>query len=68
MEALLRDHGYRRPLPATVTPRLEVVFDHMLGSITVEILRGVADVAGERDCTVGDASSDGHGCRDDRRR
>jgi LacI family xylobiose transport system transcriptional regulator len=53
VEALLRDHGYRRPLPATATPCLEVVFDQMLGSIAVEILRGVADVAGERDCTVG---------------
>jgi LacI family xylobiose transport system transcriptional regulator len=53
VEALLRDHGYRRPLPTTVTPCVEVVFDNMLGSIAVDILRGVAEEAGERDCTVG---------------
>jgi LacI family xylobiose transport system transcriptional regulator len=53
VEELLRDHGYRRPLPATATPCLEVVFDLMLGSIAVEILRGVSEVAGEHDCTVG---------------
>lgn len=53
VEALLRDHGYRRPVAATATPCVEVVFDRMLGSIAMEILRGVADVAGERDCTVG---------------
>jgi DNA-binding LacI/PurR family transcriptional regulator len=53
VEALLRDHGYRRPLPKTATPCVEVVFDNMLGSIAVEILRGVADEAGARDCTVG---------------
>jgi DNA-binding LacI/PurR family transcriptional regulator len=53
VEELLRDHGYRRPLPATATPCVEVVFDNMLGSIAVEILRGVAEEAGGRDCTVG---------------
>lgn len=53
VEALLRDHGYRRPLPAATAPCLEVVFDHMLGSIAVEILRGVADETNGRDCTVG---------------
>jgi DNA-binding LacI/PurR family transcriptional regulator len=53
VEELLRDHGYRRPLPATSTPCVEVVFDNMLGSIAVEILRGVAEEAGGRDCTVG---------------
>jgi LacI family xylobiose transport system transcriptional regulator len=53
VEELLRDHGYRRPLPATAVPCVEVVFDRMLGSIAVEILRGVTDVAVEHDCTVG---------------
>ena len=53
VEALLRDHGYRRPLPTTATPCVEVVFDNMLGSIAVDILRGVAEEASERDCTVG---------------
>lgn len=53
VEALLRDHGYRGPLPAAGVPCVEVVFDHMLGAIAVEILRGVSDVAGENECTVG---------------
>ena len=53
VEALLRDHGYRRPLPTTGTPCIEVVFDKMLGSIAIDILRGVGDEAGERDCIVG---------------
>ncbi|GIJ72393.1 LacI family DNA-binding transcriptional regulator [Virgisporangium ochraceum] len=53
VEALLRDHGYRRPLPTTSTPCVEVVFDRMLGSIAVDILQGVGEVAGEQDCTVG---------------
>jgi LacI family xylobiose transport system transcriptional regulator len=53
VEVLLRDHGYRRPLVATTTPCLEVVFDRMLASIAVGILRGVGEVAGGRDCTVG---------------
>ncbi|GAA0913168.1 LacI family DNA-binding transcriptional regulator [Virgisporangium aurantiacum] len=53
VEELLRDHGYRRPLPTTATPCVEVVFDNMLGSIAVDILRGVAEEVGARDCTVG---------------
>lgn len=53
VEALLRDHGYRRLLPGTSTPCVEVVFDRMLGSIAVDILRGVAEEAGSRECTVG---------------
>ena len=53
VEALLRDHGYRRPPPTTATPCVEVVFDRMLGSIAVDILRGVAEEASERDWTVG---------------
>jgi DNA-binding LacI/PurR family transcriptional regulator len=53
VEALLRDHGYRRPLPTTSTPCVEVVFDNMLGSIAVDILRGVVEEAHGRDCTVG---------------
>ena len=53
VEALLRDHGYRRPVPIRYTQGLEVVFDAMLGAIVVEILRGVEEVAGARDLTVG---------------
>jgi DNA-binding LacI/PurR family transcriptional regulator len=53
VEALLRDHGYRRPIPIRLTQGLEVVFYAMLGSIAIEILRGVEQVAGARDLTVG---------------
>jgi DNA-binding LacI/PurR family transcriptional regulator len=52
VEALLREHGYQWPLPAT-TPSVEVVFHEMLGSIAIEILRGVDEVASAHDCTVG---------------
>src|SRR5512142_2368206 len=53
VEALLRDHGYRRPEPGVTSPSLEVVFYAMLSPIAVEILRGVERVAGPRDLTVG---------------
>jgi LacI family xylobiose transport system transcriptional regulator len=52
VEELLRDHGYRRPRADTRTPSLEVVFQQMLASISMEILRGVAEVADEHGCTV----------------
>jgi LacI family transcriptional regulator, xylobiose transport system transcriptional regulator len=53
VEALLRDHGYRRPDPATTSRCLEVVFYAMLSSIAIELLRGIEEVAGARDLTVG---------------
>jgi DNA-binding LacI/PurR family transcriptional regulator len=53
VEALLRDHGYRRPIPVRLTQSVEVMFYAMLGSIAVDILRGVEEVAGARDLTVG---------------
>lgn len=53
VETLLRDHGYRRPIPIRMTQGIEVVFFGMLGSIAVDILRGVEEVAGARDLTVG---------------
>ncbi|GIF02112.1 LacI family DNA-binding transcriptional regulator [Paractinoplanes rishiriensis] len=46
VEDLLRDHGYRRPPAEVETRSIEVVCHRMLGSIAMEILRGVADVAG----------------------
>lgn len=52
VEALLREHGYSWPPPPT-TPSLEVVFNEMLGSIAIEILRGADEVASANDCTVG---------------
>jgi DNA-binding LacI/PurR family transcriptional regulator len=53
VEALLRDHGYRRPARPEPVPTLEVVFYSMLSHIAVEILRGVETVAGAKDLTVG---------------
>lgn len=53
VESLLRDHGYRRPVPIRLTQGVEVVFYAMLGSIAIEIMRGVEEVAGARDLTVG---------------
>ncbi|MEU5903009.1 LacI family DNA-binding transcriptional regulator [Micromonospora sp. NPDC047467] len=53
VEALLRDHGYRRRQTGGATLCIEVVFHQMLPSIAMEILRGVQEVAGTRDCTVG---------------
>ncbi|MFF0233672.1 LacI family DNA-binding transcriptional regulator [Micromonospora sp. NPDC005252] len=53
VEALLRDHGYRRPETAARTLCIEVLFHQMLSSIALEILRGIQEVAGSRDCTVG---------------
>ncbi|MBN1174736.1 MAG: LacI family DNA-binding transcriptional regulator [Micromonosporaceae bacterium] len=53
VETLLRAHGYRRPIPIRMTQGIEVVFYGMLGSIAVDILRGVEEVAGARDLTVG---------------
>jgi len=53
VEALLRDHGYRRPEPGRTSACVEVVFYGMLSSIAAEILRGVEEVASSRDFTVG---------------
>jgi DNA-binding LacI/PurR family transcriptional regulator len=53
VEALLRDHGYRRPEDAARTLCIEVLFHHMLPSIALEILRGIQEVADSRGCTVG---------------
>lgn len=53
VEALLRDHGYRRRRASGTAHCIEVVFHQMLPSIAMEILRGVQEVAGARDCTVG---------------
>lgn len=53
VEALLRDHGYRRPSPGAATRVLEIVFEWMLGSIAIEVLRGVEEVASGHGCTVG---------------
>jgi LacI family xylobiose transport system transcriptional regulator len=53
VEALLRDHGYRRSAPARSTQHLEAVFSGMLSSIAMEIMRGVEEVATVHDMTFG---------------
>jgi DNA-binding LacI/PurR family transcriptional regulator len=53
VEALLRDHGYRRPVPAESAERLEVVFNGMLSYIAMEIMHGVEEVAGAHDLSFG---------------
>jgi DNA-binding LacI/PurR family transcriptional regulator len=53
VEALLRDHGYRKPGQQRTTPCLEVVFYAILAPIAVDILRGVEEVAGPRNLVVG---------------
>ncbi len=53
VEALLIEHGYGRPVPAGPAHGLEVVFSNMLGSIALEIMRGVEQVAASRQLVVG---------------
>ncbi|GAB3155224.1 LacI family DNA-binding transcriptional regulator [Microbispora hainanensis] len=53
VEALLREHGFRRPAPAGSVYGLEVVCSNMLGSIAVDIMRGVEQVAATRQLFVG---------------
>lgn len=53
VEALLREHGFRRQVPAGSAYGLEVVCSNMLGSIAVEIMRGVEQVAATRQLFVG---------------
>ncbi|MDG4830758.1 LacI family DNA-binding transcriptional regulator [Solwaraspora sp. WMMD1047] len=53
VEALLRDHGYRRRPDGGLMHSIEVVFHQMLPAIAMEILRGVQEVASTDDCAVG---------------
>ncbi|MEK8104364.1 LacI family DNA-binding transcriptional regulator [Micromonospora sp. M12] len=53
VEALLRDHGYRRRRTGGATLCIEAVFNRMLPSIAMDILRGIGEVASSRDCMVG---------------
>lgn len=53
VEALLRDHGYRRPVPGETSHSIEVVFYGLLSYIAVEIMHGVQTVTSTRDLAVG---------------
>jgi LacI family xylobiose transport system transcriptional regulator len=53
VEALLREHGYRRADTATTTPNIEVAFFGLEGHLAMEILRGVEQTVRERGLAVG---------------
>jgi LacI family xylobiose transport system transcriptional regulator len=54
VEALLREHGYRRPeFAGTTASTVEVVFHALEGHMAIEIMRGVELVAREHELAVG---------------
>lgn len=53
VEALLREHGYRRPDAVPPTAVLEVMFHALEGQSAVAIMRGVEQVARTRELAVG---------------
>jgi LacI family xylobiose transport system transcriptional regulator len=52
VEALLREHGYRRPEMVQRTPGIEVVFFGMQNDLAVEIMHGVEQVAAQHQLAV----------------
>lgn len=53
VEALLDEHGYRRRIPAKPTARLvELVFHELQSAWSIEIIRGVEDVAAAHGMSV----------------
>lgn len=65
VEAVLREHGYRRPEAVPPAAILEVAFHQLEGHLAVEIMRGVEQVAREHELAVGFTEISG---RDDARR
>jgi LacI family transcriptional regulator, xylobiose transport system transcriptional regulator len=53
VEALLREHGYRRTDAATVSPSIEVAFYGLESHLAMEILRGVERAVRDRGLAVG---------------
>ena len=53
VEAVLREHGYRRPDAIGPVAMLEVVFHALENQIAIEIMRGVELVASEHELAVG---------------
>jgi LacI family transcriptional regulator, xylobiose transport system transcriptional regulator len=53
IEGLLREHRYRRPAMVASSPSVEVVFYHLHSDLAVEIMRGVQEVVGHHDLSVG---------------
>jgi len=53
VEAVIREHGYRRPARATrSTPLLELMFHELESEWALEIIRGVEQVVSEADLTL----------------
>ena len=53
VEAVLREHGYRRPDAVGRAPILEVLFHALESHLAIEIMRGVERVAREHELAVG---------------
>jgi DNA-binding LacI/PurR family transcriptional regulator len=53
VEAVMREHGYRRPDSAGITPVIEVVFHALETHQAIEIMRGVERVAHQHELAVG---------------
>jgi LacI family transcriptional regulator, xylobiose transport system transcriptional regulator len=53
VEALLREHGYRRPNTMAPAASVEVVFVRLESHLAVSIMRGVEDVVRHQDLVVG---------------
>lgn len=53
VERVLREQDYRRPDAVTQAPMLEVAFQALESHLAIEIMRGVAQVAGARQLAVG---------------
>lgn len=67
VEALLREHGYRRSDGTSAAPIVEVAFSGMESHLAIEIMRGVEDVVRERGLTVGFTDLQGNPARAGRR-
>lgn len=61
VEALLCEHGYRRPDSVPPAPTVEVVFYGLESHLAVEIMRGVEQVAGEHHLTASFTEAHGRG-------
>jgi LacI family xylobiose transport system transcriptional regulator len=59
VEALLREHGYRRPEAVPATASIEVVFYKLESHLAIEIMRGVEQVARRHELAVGFTEVDG---------
>jgi LacI family xylobiose transport system transcriptional regulator len=67
VEALLREHGYRRTDNTSATPIVEVAFSGLESHLAIEIMRGVEEVVRDRGLTVGFTDLQGRAPRAGRR-